>query len=65
MLRNAIARFVANHLPERVVYWAAVRMFHYTMGHADSHVQPRDVKMLDAMFLWHVRHMGAPDNTRG
>ena len=52
MTAEAVARWIANHLPRRVVYYAAIRLIaHATTGRYGKQVVP-DLTAMDALDRW-------------
>lgn len=65
--KDALARWVANYLPERVVYFAAIRLgARATTGEHSTTVVP-ELGFIEALSRWQplgVRHVEAEENER-
>lgn len=54
-MKNSIATWVANHLPNRVMYWAIIRAFAWTTTHECSHKTPDETGFNDIIKSWEAK----------
>lgn len=51
-MKDKISKFIADHLPVRVMYWAIIRAFGYTTTHECSTKHPDEVGFSDICKSW-------------
>jgi len=54
-MKEAISKFIANILPNRVVYWVLIRAFAYTSVHSHSDKTPDEIGFTLLVKSWEFK----------